>query len=270
MFETESGSVSGSLEGSSTGEGVDPAQPMVHIPAGVFIRGSDITVSTSPEAEVYLSEFWIDQTEVTVDSFLSCEDAGVCEPAGRDVDDENPALSCNAAFADRGDHPINCVSKEQAVDFCAWVGKRLPTEHEWEKSARGTDARTYPWGEEDPYCGYAIINRGGGGVGCGERRTWPVGSVPMGESPYGVLDMTGNVAEWVSDWFAPYPEETPDDYQGTDDPSGGAMTRGGGFINWIPGWEELSYYRHHATVGGGGGPGAWSNIGFRCASSQSP
>jgi iron(II)-dependent oxidoreductase len=104
-------------------------------------------------------------------------------------------------------HPVNCVDFNQAKTFCEWQGKRLPTEAEWEKAARGTDGRIFPWGNELADCTKAVMNdqpfvEGVMGPGCGSGTTQPVGSKPAGASPYGVLDMAGNLWNWTNDWYA--------------------------------------------------------------------
>ncbi|MBI5946193.1 MAG: SUMF1/EgtB/PvdO family nonheme iron enzyme [Chloroflexi bacterium] len=158
---------------------------MVYVPKGAFIMGSSSgDPDEQPAHEVYLDAYWIDQTEVTYTMFARF----------------TPARS--------GRQAADGVSWEQAAEYCAWVGSRLPTEAEWEKAARGTDERVYPWGNQPPtgdLVNFADRN---------SRLNWedtnvddrygavaPVGSYPAGASIYSALDMAGNVAEWVNDWY---------------------------------------------------------------------
>ena len=168
---------------------------MVLIPAGPFWMGCNSAVDNdcysdeSPYHEVTLSGYYMDKTEVTQSAYRECVDAGVCDTPTCDWD---PAGTPN--------RPVVCVNWTQAGEYCAWAGKRLPTEAEWEKAARGTDGRKYPWGNEDATCEYAVMDDGGNG--CGTDSTWNVcGKSPAGDSPYGLCDMSGNVWEWVSDWY---------------------------------------------------------------------
>ena len=170
-------------------------EPMVLIPAGEFMMGCNEAVDNQcggdekPYHKVHLDEYYIDKYEVTVDGYVGCVRAGKCLEPGSGED-------CNWRKDDRGSHPINCVDWSQAKSYCEWVGKRLPTEAKWEKAARGTDGRKYPWGNQPTTCDYAVIERG-----CGRNSTWPVGSKPKGASPYGLMDMAGNAWEWVEDWY---------------------------------------------------------------------
>jgi formylglycine-generating enzyme len=170
---------------------VEKAGKMVEVPAGDFWMGCNEKVDTECEGDekpgrtVNLPTFMIDKTEVTVADYQKCVDTGPCTPPGT-------GGACNWGVDGRETHPINCVDWKQATAYCAQTGKRLPTEAEWEKAARGTDGRKYPWGNE---WDAKKVNVGSGG-------TVPVGSYPEGKSPHGALDMAGNVWEWTADWYA--------------------------------------------------------------------
>ncbi len=160
---------------------------MIFIPAGEFLMGFDGNdIDQRPLHRVYLEAYWIDQTEVTNKQYLTCVEDGGCQPPDGAQYYRDETIS---------DHPIVYVSWFDARDFCSWAGKRLPTEAEWEKAARGTDARNYPWGDTPP--NKNLVN-----YFDHVHQTTPVGSYPAGASPYGVLDMGGNVWEWVNDWYA--------------------------------------------------------------------
>jgi formylglycine-generating enzyme required for sulfatase activity len=163
----------------------DDKAPMVSIPAGKFMMGSPAGVGRMeehPQHEVTVQAFQLDLTEVTVAAYDLCVRAEVCR-AGR------TGSLCNEDRQGAAQHPINCVDWNQAVAYCAWLGKRLPTEEEWEYAARGTDGRTYAWGN-DPPSRQVCWNRSNG--------TCAAGSFPAGDSPFGVHDMTGNVWEWTA------------------------------------------------------------------------
>jgi sulfatase modifying factor 1 len=171
------------------------------VPAGAFASGcneladSDCFADEKPGKDRELDAFEIDATEVTVAAFRDCVSSGECtEPESGN--------SCNWGRSDRGWHPLNCVDWKQANAYCKWKGKRLPTEWEWEKAARGTDGRKYPWGDEAADCDRAVIENEAGSA-CGQgHTTFEVGSKPSGLSPYGVLDMAGNVWEWTSSTYS--------------------------------------------------------------------
>ena len=155
---------------------------MVRVPAGSFEMGSNDDEGEQPVHVVTADSFLMDVTEATVRDYEACVRKGMCSPA-------ESGQYCNSGKIDRRDHPINCVDWHQATAFCAWLGKRLPTDEEWEYAARGTDGRTYPWGMESPdkqLCWKAV-------------GTCRVGQFPSGRSPFGVLDLAGNVDEWTSD-----------------------------------------------------------------------
>jgi len=190
-----------------------PPDGMIHVPAGPFTMGCDDTgtddcpASAQPAHTVVLEGFFIDRTEVTVEAWGVCVAAAGCDPPTLTHEDQGWA---NWGAPGRDDHPINGTTWAEAVRYCAWAGKRLPTEAQWEKAARGTDARTYPWGEAPPTCLRAVMDEDGvfnnGNDGCGPPAgTRPVGSRPDGASPLGALDMAGNVLEWTADAYIPYP-----------------------------------------------------------------
>ena len=194
--------------------------PMVLVPAGKFTRGSPDDrgdYDEHPRHVLYLDAFWIDKLEVTVRHFVGCVDADTCKPPGT-------GAGCNWNAPGREDHPVNCVNWHQAEAYCRWAGKRLCTEAQWEKAARGTDGRNYPWGSRQPQCGKHAV--------CKTSTTMPAGSKPAGASPYQALDMAGNVWEWVADWYHRdyYPESKQSNPPG---PKKGSrrVNRGGGFAD---------------------------------------
>ena len=226
---------------------------MVQIPAGAFDMGSDLGADDEkPVHRVDLGAFWIDKTEVSVSAFAACVEAGSCaEPPA--------AVGCNSAQPDRADHPVNCVEWEQAQTYCLWNGKRLPTEAEWEKAARGTDGRRFPWGNALPDRERLNYNDNLGG-------TAAAGSFEGGASFYGVLNMGGNVSEWTADRYdAAYYSLSPAvDPQGPD--SGDFRTVRGG--NWQIGVPVAVL---SATIRGRFVPTtAAPTLGFRCAANDSP
>lgn len=173
---------------------------MVLIPAGSFWMGCNVTVDDrcyedeSPYHEVTLSAYYMDKTEVTVAAYGACVTAGACTAPSTNYS------YCNWNVGGKEDYPVNCIDWFQSEAYCEWAGKRLPTEAEWEKAARGTDGRKYPWSNETATCNYAVMSEGGDG--CGTNSTVSVCSKsPAGDSPYGLCDMSGNVWEWVSDWY---------------------------------------------------------------------
>lgn len=173
---------------------------MVLVPAGGFQMGPG-----GAEAPVWLDvdAFWIDVTEVTVEAYEACVVAGRC--AVPSMEDAEGSSGFNYYEDGHEQHPVNGVSWFDAMAYCEWVDggvKRLPTEAEWEKAARGTDGRRYPWGSQLPSCSLTVME-GSNGDGCGDETTGPVGSKPLGISPYGALDMSGNLWEWVYDLHDP-------------------------------------------------------------------
>lgn len=203
---------------------LDPAADMVVVPAGPFPMGcadANCEADEEPQHTVTLGRFAIDRFEVTVSAYDACVDDGACVAAAT-------GNECNAGDPGYEEHPINCVDWDQATAYCEWAGKQLPTEAQWEKAARGLDSRPFPWGDEIPSCALCVMVTNG--WGCGTGRTDRVGSRPIGASPYGALDMAGNVAEWVRDGYDPdYYAISP----ATDPPGPGSFAdrtiRGGSF-----------------------------------------
>ncbi|MDI3465877.1 MAG: Sulfatase modifying factor 1 precursor (C-alpha-formyglycine- generating enzyme 1) [Nitrospira sp.] len=165
------------------------AMPMVLVAAGEFTMGSNLGDDEKPVRRVYLNAFYMDKFEVTVGQYARYLEV-------TDMEEPPDWNMMNQPQHQR--RPVVNVSWEDAVNYCKWAGKRLPTEAEWEKAARGTDGRIYPWGNEAPTRLHA--NYG--------RKEWdnhqaltPVGSFEEGKSPYGIYDMAGNAWEWVFDWY---------------------------------------------------------------------
>ena len=258
---------------------------MVHVPAGEFLMGSgEAEVDTAfescqqtfgdckrewfeselPQHQVDLGGFWINKAEVTNAQYRNCVEAGACR-APTTCDWGDPTYSDSS----KTDHPVVCVSWQDAKTYCEWAGKQLPTEAEWEKAARGTDGRKYPWGDDfdgskvnfcDVNCEFDWKDSG---ADDGYQRTAPVGSYPEGASPHGTLDMAGNVWEWCQDWYdADYYVISPQrDPQG---PSSGdyRVVRGGS-------WYVYETYVRADSRNCSAPDGRVSTFGFRCVS-QSP
>ncbi len=174
-----------------------PVEQMVHIPGGTFLMGSYDEFWLQLPHWVDVLPFSIDVTEVTVDAYRECVKRGACAMPNTDN-------RCN--WPAKGSHPMNCVTWSQARDYCVAVGKRLPTDQEWEFAARGTDGRLFPWGNDRrPVCP-DTHGCDGKGSACNIYdwfHTCPVGSTPADQSPFGVFDMAGNVEEYTSDPLCP-------------------------------------------------------------------
>jgi formylglycine-generating enzyme required for sulfatase activity len=167
---------------------------MVGVPAGEFKMGTGNGYEwEGPEHTVFLDAYYVDKLEVTNAQYRECVASGNCMNLKKRTYIDDPAYD---------DHPVVNVNWHWAKSYCKWAGKRLPTEAEWEKAARGTDGRRYPWGEGVD-CDHAHYKDCGG-------QTVAVGSFPAGASPYGVLDMAGNAWEWVIDeWQEDYYQVSP-------------------------------------------------------------
>jgi serine/threonine-protein kinase len=169
--------------------------PQVYIPEGSFrMGGMDVRSGPDelPAHDVTLSGYWIDQLEVTNAMYALCVQAGACTLPQDLKSQRRPEYFNNPEFKD---YPVVYVTWGQAKSYCEWAGRRLPSEAEWERAARGSDWRTFPWGEEEADGLRANFNML---VGDTSR----VGTFPLGASPFGVLDMAGNVAEWTNDFYS--------------------------------------------------------------------
>jgi len=217
------------------------------VPAGWFSMGQDEGhQSNQPQHQVYLDAFAIDRTEVTKAAFARfVSDTGYRAKGWNDT-----------TLSGRAHEPVVGVAWRDADAFCRWKGRRLPSEAEWEKAARGTDGRRYPWGNTwDADCANTAE--------MGQQGVLPVGSLPDGASPYGALDMAGNAAEWVNDYFAAdYYTYSPD-----HDPTGPNIVtdrglRGG---SWASPSEHAQTFFRDSSHSARPNP----RVGFRCAQSLS-
>ena len=209
---------------------------MVWVPAGDFIYGSGETRTTEA--------FFLDIHEVTAEQYKACVGAGDCEYNGATADSDDLDRGRYRTYSNqKNDHPVNYVGWEEAKAYCTWRDKRLPTEIEWEKAARGTDGRTYPWGDLAATCAHVVMKEGETSAdnGCKNDSTWEVGQKPDGASPYGAYDMAGNLWEWTDSWYS-----SDEAYR---------VLRGGSFNNF--GLASATRSRDRPAIRG-------SSIGFRC------
>jgi formylglycine-generating enzyme required for sulfatase activity len=249
----------------ASGQASEPSDVpgMVLIPAGEFWMGCNPEVDDQCERDekkgrrMRLESYFIDKTEVTVEAYTRCVDAGKCTRPHK-------GNYSNFGAKRRQKHPVNYVDWQQARAYCRWVGKRLPSEAEWEKAARGEDGRKYPWGNQEAGCTHVVYSDDG--HGCGRMTTWPVCSKEPGRSPYGLCDMAGNVYEWTEDIYAFYP--SPDqpapahgkkkNFKRSRVEGQYRVLRGGSWASSLKRARSSNRYRF--------APDRWNlNIGFRCA-----
>jgi formylglycine-generating enzyme required for sulfatase activity len=244
---------------------------MTTIPGGKYFMGSDDRKDEEnerPAHQVTLSPYCMDTTEVTVAAYKACSDRGECKRAPKENDWDGIDATAHKLYdplcnirepEERANHPINCLDWELADAFCKAVGKRLPTEGEWEFATRGSDGRKYPWGDDPPLTGGFLNACGKECVAWGKKHpdpdnpltamypvddgfatTAPVGSFPKGVSPFGLSDVVGNVWEWVGDWYAPYGPDKVTDPKG---PATGTerVLRGGAWNGSDAAWVRPTY-----------------------------
>ncbi|MGA7742108.1 MAG: formylglycine-generating enzyme family protein [Polyangia bacterium] len=263
--------------------GLECPENQVPIPGGTFWMGDQDLDKSKPVHKVALSPYCIDKTEVTVAAYRACVQAGICPPASATVDwkgvkpEDKTKWSQFCTWGKRGfdRHPINCVDWTQANAYCASTGGRLPTEAEWEYAARGSDGRSYPWGNKPPdatrlnACGSECASMAQQRLEAtwtpmytgddGWPATAPVGRYPKGASPFGVLDMAGNVQEWTADAFADYNSDPVTNPRRSSSDESPRVIRGGSWISEVA--DKM-----RATFRSGFVPGYRINsLGFRCA-----
>jgi len=253
-------------------ESIPDGMVMVYVPEGEFEMGTsdeqrdrlieeDVdwedgwNSNEQPIHTVYLDAFWVDQTEVTNGQYALCVADGACQEPHSLESDKRISYFGNPEFID---FQVVYVDWYMAEAYCAWVGRRLPTESEWEKAARGTDGRPYPWGDG---IDHTLANYGG--YSRENSDTTAVGSYPDGASPYGALDMAGNVFEWVADeydkrYYHNSPSENP-----LGPSFGGArhVIRGGSWNGTTNSVRSAVRRRHQSEYRD------FPSVGIRCAAS---
>jgi Uncharacterized conserved protein len=227
---------------------------IIYIPPGNFLMGTSndakvIKVEEQPQRTIFLDGYWIDKVPVTNGMYHRCLDAGKCN--GLVTTTNYHEIFINPNFTN---HPVVYVNWNDAVKYCAWVGGSLPTEAQWEKAARGTDGRIYPWGNTPPNSKLANYHNYLG-------MTTIVGSFPAGASPYGLLDMAGNVREWIKDWYSDYYFHDATASNPTGPAKGVNHTLKGG------GWRDPDVYLRSASRLNHVANSPGEDRGFRCVRS---
>ena len=216
-----------------------------YVPAGVFTMGhDDAWEGQKPAHEVALDAFWVDETEVTNRMYALCAQAGDCRPPEDITSYTRDQYYLDAQYAE---YPVVRVSWRDANDYCRWAGRSLPSEAQWEKAARGTDRRLYPWGNQSP--DQDLLNNSAVSF---LEDTVQVGSYPTGTSPYGALDVAGNVWEWTADWFDAYPGGDPQASENFGKTY--RVLRGGSFVDAA---DATTRYHNYPELRN-------YDIGFRC------
>ncbi len=241
---------------SETGFDTDSGSDLewVELEGGTFGMGDNGPTTSEPPHSVDVPSFELMKTEVTVAQYAKCVEESQCSAPGVSSD------WCNWDVQGRLKHPVNCVARLQAAEFCEWSLGRLPSEAEWEYAAcsAGTDDQ-YPWGWADGSCDRAVI-WDYSGLGCGAGGTWPVCGKQAGNSAQGICDLGGNVFEWVQDWYHPNYQGAPADGSAWEIPMGtDRVIRGGSFD--VPASYLIHYVRFYYD------PAASDayHVGFRCA-----
>ncbi len=235
-------------------------EDMVKVPGGEFTMGSNEVdreakamqygdrrpwyANERPERKMKLGTFHIDRTEVTNRQYMEfVEGAKHAAP---------PHWALGSYPESLADHPVVFVTWKDADEFCKWKGKRLPSEAEWEKAARGANGRIFPWGNDFDIKKVNTIGEYGGTV--------PVGTLKDGVSPYGAYDMSGNAQEWTSDWYKPYPDN---EFKDPDYGDKFKVVRGGGWGGM--GHYSLQVYVRAPFRNAAPPEGRYDDVGFRCA-----
>ncbi len=235
---------------------------LVFVPGGPFVMGSDPEVDSLaredelPARRVLLSGFHIYRNEVTNEMYAQCVEAGECTTPAVIEDEEDPeADTATQHYNDPEyrDHPVVGVNWYQAQDFCGWLNARLPSEAEWEKTARGELAALYPWGDDEPLC-----DRANGGDCILDTITEKIGQLPLGESVYEANDLAGNVWEWTADWYDPeYYEQGVSSNPPGPDEGELKVVRGGSYLDAAQDLRSAARFALDPEE-------AFNEVGFRC------